>query len=386
MEVKVDVGVSNLSKEGEEVCGDTTDIIKNQKSTTAILSDGLGSGIKASILSILSTEITSRLIETNLEIKEVFKTIADTLPIRKARGLAYSTLSILNINNEGKAHLIEFDNPSLIIIRDNEMLSLEKEKRVIAGKEVSEAFFDVELEDVLIMVSDGVINAGVGGLFPLGLGEDRLIEKILPINMKQEEAQTIADKIMDLTDAFYLSQPGDDSTSIIMKPRKPKKVVVLTGPPENEFRDKQVVDKFTQYEDFEKVVCGGTTSQIVARELNKEIKTSLDYIDSSVPPTASIEGIDVVTEGILTLNKTMEKLKNVNNKNELESQKEKDGATILARTLLEADQIHFLVGKSVNPAHEDLMKSMQIKPRTKTVGEIVNELRNKGKKIEVEKC
>ncbi|MFW6257109.1 MAG: SpoIIE family protein phosphatase [Bacillota bacterium] len=382
MEIRTDVGTASLSKEGEEVCGDTIQLIETKESTTVILSDGLGSGSKASILSILSTKIASSLIETKLGVEEVFTTIANTLPICQWRGIAYSTLSILQINNEGEAHLIEYDNPSLILVRRGEVVDIEKEDKNIAGKEVKEANFQLELGDVLILVTDGVINAGVGGLFPLGLGKDRLIDKILPIDMKNDDSWEIANKIINLTDAFYKQKPGDDSTAVVLKAREVENLVVFTGPPKDKRLDNKVVDDFINHPADKRAVCGGTTAQIVARELDETIDTNLEYFDTSVPPSAEINGIDLVTEGILTLNKSLEKLKQLSKART--NLNEKDAATRLVKHFLEADKIIFLMGKAVNPAHEDLMRSMQIRPRNKTVGRIIKKLQEIGKEIEIE--
>lgn len=382
MEIKVDVGIASISKQGEEVCGDTTRVIETGESTTVILSDGLGSGIKASILSILSTQIAARLLKTNLGLEQVFATIADTLPICKVRDIAYSTLSILKVSKDGKAHLIEYDNPSLILIRKNELVPVKKRKRTIAGKDIDEAFFEVEVGDILLLVSDGVINAGVGGLFDLGLGRDRLLENIFKRDLYREEAEELAKKIIGLTEACYLGKPGDDSTSIVVKPRKLRSVTVLTGPPEDRKLDREVVKRFLDFKDSEKIICGGATGNMVSREMDSEIETSLEYIDSSVPPVASIEGIDLVTEGILTLNKSFEMLNHVAEGGRLGDSA--DGATALSRRLLKADMIRFIMGRAVNPAHEELMQSLQLKPRPEIVGKMVKKLREMGKNVDIE--
>ncbi|QTL99071.1 SpoIIE family protein phosphatase [Iocasia frigidifontis] len=389
MKMKVDIGIASLCKKGEEVCGDTTKIIEEKDSTTVILSDGLGSGIKASILSILSTQIASRMLEKNIRLEEVFTTIADTLPICKVRGIAYSTLSILKVKIDGSAHLIEYDNPSLMLIRDNDIVSIKKIKRNIAGKEVYESFFQLELNDLLFLISDGVINAGVGGLFELGLGRDRLLDNIFKRNLTEQAADKVAKKIIGLTEACYMGKAGDDSTALVIKSRRPRSAVVLTGPPQKKRYDSQLVAKFLDYTNAQKIVCGGATGNMVARELGFEIETSLDYIDPSVPPVADIEGIDLVTEGILTLNKTVDKIKQLSednfndNKNEFDGIK--DGASILSKSLLKADEITFLMGSAVNPAHEELMKSLQLKPRPVIIGKLVNLLRKHGKEVNIER-
>ncbi|MFW6035400.1 MAG: SpoIIE family protein phosphatase [Halothermotrichaceae bacterium] len=445
MKIKVDIGIANVCKSGEEVCGDTTQVIEGKDSTTVILSDGLGSGIKASILSILSTQIASRMLRKNVDLKEVFLTIADTLPICKKRGIAYSTLSILKVNTDGQAHLIEYDNPSMILIRNNEMVSVKKIKRKIADKEVYEAFFELKLGDLLMMISDGVINAGVGGLFKLGLGRNRLLKNIFDRRISTQSVDEAARKIIGLTEACYLGKPGDDSTAVAVKPRKARSAVILTGPPAEKDIDEIVVKRFADYNNHTRIVCGGATGNMVARELGKEIETSMDYIDPSVPPAAVIEGVDLVTEGILTLNKCLGKLervlsgansyqtmRNTGNVKKFQTQlysdtaatagyfkdnvtnhavymddvpndagdiKEDitgtagkvkdnadstDGATTLFRHILNSDSITILMGTAVNPAHEELMESLQLKPRPKVVGKMVNILRKHGKEVNIE--
>lgn len=384
MTLKVDVGVASISKHAEEVCGDTTEVVRHQNATTVILSDGLGSGIKASILSILTTKIVAGLLQRNIDLEQVFATIADTLPTCKVRNLAYSTLSILKVKENGEAHLIEYDNPSLIMIRNREMVLLNRKKRRIAGRDVQEAYFQVKPGDLLLLISDGVINAGVGGLFKLGLGRYGLIDNILTRALDEKDSRVVASKIVGLADACYLSRPGDDSTCIALKVRKPRSIAVLTGPPCDRQMDAGVVRRFLGLEEINKrIVCGGATGNLVARETGRKIETSMVYEDTGVPPTAKIEGIDLVTEGILTLNKCIEKLKIIHSGGELEDNR--DGATLLAGEFLKADKIRFLVGTAVNTAHEELMQSLQLKPRSEAVAELEKLLSAIGKEITIEK-
>ncbi len=382
MKIRVDIGIASLSKKEEEVCGDTSRIIEGKDSVTIILSDGLGSGIKASILSILSTQIAAGLLKRKLGLEQVFATIADTLPICKVRDIAYSTLSILKINYDGTAHLIEYDNPALILVRDNQLLKINKQQKMIAGKEVFESFFRIDVNDLLILVSDGVINAGVGGLFKLGLGRERLLENIFKRDLNNESAQAVTDKIIALTEACYLGKAGDDSTSIAIKGRIPRKVVLLTGPPADQKLDKIVVENFTGIQSWKKIVCGGATGNMLSRQTGRELEISLEYTDPSVPPVASIAGIDLVTEGILTLNKALERLQLYLEGNGLK--KADDGASQLAQNLYLADEITFLMGTSTNPAHKEMMESLQLKPRPVVVGHLVNVLRDMGKEVNIE--
>ncbi|ERJ12685.1 SpoIIE family protein phosphatase [Haloplasma contractile] len=383
MTIKYDVNVSALFKHNEEVCGDTTQIIKNKHATTIILSDGLGSGIKASILSILSTKIASRLLERNVSLDQVFSTIASTLPTCKVRGLAYSTLSILKITELGNANLIEYDNPSIMLFRDGQLINIKKQERTLAGKLVYESFFTVELDDVLVMVSDGIINAGVGGLFNLGLGHKELVNMILSKRLFKYDPHVLNKKIMNFIDGCYLCEPGDDSTSIVIKARSPRQIVILTGPPQDKISDREIVmNHFMSNRNSKKIVCGGTTGNIVARELHQSLETSIIYDDPSVPPIGKIKSIDLVTEGILTFNKCLEKIKQYRETKQLPTRN--DGASLLTNELINADGIQFIIGTSVNPAHEELMESLQLMPRPVIVKQIIHELIAIGKEIQVE--
>lgn len=384
MSIKLDVSVASLSKQGEEVCGDSTEVIKTADATTVILSDGMGSGIKASILSILTTRIASRLLQRKIGLDQVFETIADTLPVCKVRGIAYSTLSVLRVSEDGSAHLIEYDNPPLILLSNNRVAPVEGRTRQIAGKDVAEAFFQVKPGDLLILASDGTTNAGVGGgLFKLGIGDEGLADNIISRDLIQEDAAKIAEKVMDLVDACYLSTLGDDSTVVIAKARTPRVIILLTGPPEDARLDHAVVSKLLGARDAKRIICGGATANMVAREMNRPLRTSLEYEDPSVPPIASIEGVDMVTEGILTLNKCIEKLENTMAGGPL--RESRDGATLLAGELLKADKVTFLVGKALNPAHEELMRSVQLMPRSEAVEHLKALLSNMGKEVEIQR-
>lgn len=383
MTLKIDVGVASLSKDKEEVCGDTVELVKNDRSTTIVFSDGLGSGIKASILSILSTKIASGLLKRNVSLEQVFATIADTLPTCKVRNLAYSTLSILRIKTNGDCHLIEYDNPMLLRFKKGKRAPLNRQKREIAGKEVMESWFRIEPDDLLVMVSDGVINAGVGGLYRLGLGYKGLANSVLDWADEDEDSLPLAKRLIEVVDACYLGRRGDDSTVIVVRARTPRTAVVLTGPPAQRELDQELVGRFLAYKNVTRIVCGGATGNLVAREMGREIKTSLEYEDPSVPPTARIKGIDLVTEGILTLNKCLSKLKGSDE--DWRSPTRTDGASLLCRALSRADRVIMLVGTAVNPAHEEFMNSLQLLTRTQVVEELQDELTQRDKEVIIEK-
>lgn len=380
--MKFDIGIAGISKDREEVTGDTVEVLRGKDAMTIVFSDGLGSGIKASILSILTVKIAAGLLRRNINLEQVFATIADTLPTCKVRNLAYATLTILEIKDDGTAHLIEYDNPGVIRINQGAVTPLERRERVIAGKTIQEAFFQVRLGELLLLNSDGVINAGVGGIYKLGLGDTGLVSNLQGRSLLTEEVEVLAAKIADLAECCYLCKPGDDATAIVVKAREERRAIVLTGPPHEAQLDETVVKRFLAPKEAQKIICGGATGNLVARVTGRKLKANLKYENPSVPPTATMEGIDLVTEGVLTLNKCLEQLEGYQVGQKLTE--DLDGATLLSNTLLKADRIVFLAGTAFNLAHVDLMRTLQLKTRTEAVQRIKEILTRLGKEVSLE--
>ena len=380
--MEVDTKVANVSKTGEELCGDNVEVVSNEESTIIVLSDGLGSGVKANILANLTTKIASKLLENGISIDEAVETITKTLPVCKERQLAYSTLSVLQIFNNGSCYLVEIDNPpSFLINKQGQISKIETEERKIADKKIREANFRLEEGDMVMLVSDGVVHAGIGGLLNFGLGWSGINDYLNKYINKYGVTTDIVKRIVDLCEAYYCMKPGDDTTAVVAKFRKEREVTLFTGPPKNKNQDQQVVDKFLNQGD-KKIVCGGTTAQIVARELDKEVDVKLKYYDQEVPPTSEIEGIDLVTEGLLTLNKTLERLEGIDNIEELP--KSHDGATQLAKLLLKSDNVNLLVGQAVNSAHQSLKLPEEMSIRNQIIKKLISKLNSKGKEINLE--
>jgi len=378
----VETSVSRISKHNEELCGDNVEIVETEDSKIIVLSDGLGSGVKANILSTLTTKIASRLLEKGIPLEEVVDTITNTLPVCKERQLAYSTLSILQIFNDGRAYLVEIDNPDSFFVDSKGNISkIDMKKRKVGDKEVKEAHFQLNNNEMIMLISDGVTHAGVGGLLNFGLGWDGIAEHFERIIGKYQSSNKFAEELIEVCNAYYCMEPGDDTTAVIALFREERELILFSGPPKNGERDKEVVDKLIS-SSGKKVIAGGTSAQIVARELNEELEVSLTYYDPEIPPTSQLDGVDLVTEGLLTLNKTVERITNVNCQEDLP--KQKDGATELARLLLESDSIKMLVGKKINPAHQSLRLPENMAIRKQIIKRLVNCLRDKGKKVIVE--
>ncbi|MGI6130589.1 MAG: SpoIIE family protein phosphatase [Bacillota bacterium] len=373
---RLHVEVANLSiaKHGEELCGDRVEIARNGGGVTVVLSDGLGSGVKANILATLTTTIAGSMFRGGAAIEDVVDTIGHTLPICKVRQVAYSTFTILQVDSDGNAYLVQFDNPDAFYVSDGRVDHVDCTQRQVADKVVKEARFTVRAGDHLFLVSDGIIHAGIGGVLNLGWGWPNVADYIRRITQQEKRASVLAKWMISVCDQFYGGRPGDDATVVAVTVREPRYVTVAVGPPRNPEDDRRMVDKLLESPGT-RVVCGGTTGKIVARETGKSLAVDLTSMARGVPPTATVEGLDLVTEGIITLSKALSKLTNP------EEAYGKDGASRLARVLLDADHVEFLVGKAVNPAHQNPNLPISITLKEQVMQDIARILSESGKEV-----
>ncbi len=388
MSIRVEAGYKSLNKYGEELCGDKVEIVRNSEFVLIVLADGLGSGVKANILSTLTSKIIATMLSEGAEIDECIETIASTLPVCRERGIAYSTFTILKINYDGEAYLAEFDNPMSIFVHKSKVEDIIRTNRVIGDKNIAEARFSVEPDDMFIVFSDGVIHAGVGKLLNLGWQYDNVKEYIQNAFDHSVTAHRMVSQIITACDSLYLQKPGDDTTVVAAKILRPMEACIMVGPPVDPACDNEVVKKLLSGQG-KKVVCGGTTSQIVSRETGRELHVNFEYHNAAIPPTGRIQGIDLVTEGVLTLGKTLDIIKQYcsfkNSSNERVNLEKKDGATRVAKLLIEeCTEIRFLVGRAMNPAHQNPDLPLALSLKLRLVEDIAVLLRRLGKSVEVE--
>lgn len=383
MDLFLEYGYTSLNKFGEELCGDKVESHINGDYTTLVLADGLGSGVKANILSTLTSKILCTMVANNIDIEECIATIIDSLPICKVRGLAYSTFSVIHVNNQGKGYLFEFDNPQAIYYHHGQCMDFKRKELLICNKKVFKTILNLEEKDIVMLVSDGTIHAGIGMILNFGW-QRKDIMLHMQRNIKDSmSARAVACLLASACNDLYLDKPGDDTTVASIKIRKCLAVNIMVGPPVDKEKDNYYITQFMQG-DSKKVVCGGTSSQIVSRYLGKPLKTSFDFPDKAVPPIGYIDGIDLTTEGVLTLRKLLELSNNYLSINDLTPKTftKKDGASLLANILFEeASHIHFFVGQSVNIAHQNLPIDTTMK--LKLVEKLAENLRLMGKIVSV---
>ncbi len=382
-----EVGFNSLNKYKEELCGDQVEVIDGADgSTTIVLADGLGSGVKANILSTLTAKIISTMVSEGLSITDCVETIAQTLPVCAVRGIAYSTFTIFRmLNNNKEAEIIQYDNPKVILMRDGEHVEIPYNELTIGGKKILMSKIDVKENDLFILMSDGCIHAGVGSLLNFGWDIKEIAEFIAPLTDVGFTAKTLCTILLDECYSLYGAMPGDDTTACMVRVRKRQPMNLIIGPPSNHNDVDKMMSLFFAKEG-KHIVCGGTTSSIAAKYLNKKVEVSLDFMDSDVPPMAKIEGVDLVTEGIITINKVLSYAKDYSSENLLYAQwsVKKDAASCISRLLFEeATDINFYVGKAVNPAHQNPNLPINFNIKMQLIEELSQYLEKIGKKIKV---
>ena len=381
-----DIGYKSINHHGEQLCGDHVDIVEQgENSTVIVLADGLGSGVKASILSTLTSKIISTMVSAGLPLEECVSTIAATLPVCSVRGVAYSTFTIMHIINNETAEIIQFDNPHVIVLRNNESYDYPKTEMNIDGKKIYKSTIRLQENDIFVAMSDGCPHAGIGLSYNFGWKMEDITAYMEVISHYGLTAKNLSTMLIEECDKLYGGMPGDDATACIVKIRKRVPMNLMFGPPVNRDDNERMMSLFFSKEG-KHIICGGTTSTIAANYLGKPLVTSLNFDGSDLPPTAHIDGVDLVTEGVITVNRVVEYAKDYleeNNSYEHWHFKQ-DGASQISRLLFEeATDINFYVGRAINPAHQNPDLPINFSIKMNLVEELSKSLRKMGKHIKV---
>lgn len=388
-----DIGWKSLNKHGEMLCGDRVEVLDDDEgSVVIVLADGLGSGVKASILSTLTAKIISTMIARDMSLEDCVGTIVATLPVCEVRRIAYSTFTIVRISNGAlspnklEAEIIQYDNPMVVMLRDGKRMDYPRISERIGDKEIFKSRIQLKENDTLVAMSDGVIHAGMGKRLSFGWQWENVASYIESKFRNDHTAKTLTSMVTDECAELYDGKPGDDTTVCTAKIRRRKPVNLLLGPPTDPKDDEKMLSLFFSKEG-KHIVCGGTTSSIAAKFLGAELKVSLSgYADPSIPPTAEIAGVDLSTEGVITMNRVLEYSKDylAENRRYADWIDGRDGASQLARTLFEeSTDINFFVGRAVNAAHQNPSLPIGFNIKMHLVNELSESLRKMGKRIKV---
>ncbi len=381
-----EIGYLSFNHVGEELCGDHIEVTSKDETTKIlVLADGLGSGVKANILSTLTSKMLSSMIAGDISIKECIRCIANTLPVCKVRNVAYSTFTIIKIKDNKYVDIYNFDNPTPFMIRNGEVKELSYSSTVIDDKTIHHAKIEALPYDTFILMSDGVKYAGVGETLNFGWDMPQIKNFMGMLYCKEYSSKALATELANQCNDLYNSRPGDDTTVAVVRIRERQQVNLLIGPPTNKEDDKEMLSLFFAKKGVH-IVSGGTTGNLVSRYLNKPLVLQTEYLDKEVPPTASIEGVDLVTEGVITINKVLEYANNYLKQNDLYLTwfYKIDGASQIARYLFEqATDINFFVGCAINNAHQGEDTGINFTTKMHLIDELAKKLKLMGKNVKV---
>ena len=381
-----DIGYKSINHIGEQLCGDHVDILEpDDDSSVVVLADGLGSGVKASILSTLTSKIISTMVAEGLSLTDCVETIAQTLPICSVRGVAYSTFTIMRLVENRDMELIQYDNPLTILLRDGKNYDYPKTEMSIGGKKIYRSVIKLQEDDIFIAMSDGCPHAGIGLAYNFGWKREDIIEFMEAAAAGGYTAKTLSTILIDEANKLYGGRPGDDATACVIRIRKRVPMNILFGPPRDRDDCNRMMALFFAKEG-KHIVCGGTTSSIAAKYLGKKVEADISFVRSDIPPIAKIEGVDLVTEGVITVNRVVEYAKDAIGENKLYEKWSygHDGASLICRMLFEeATDINFYVGRAVNPAHQNPDLPINFNIKMNLVEELSACLKQMGKHIKV---
>lgn len=381
-----DICDRSLNKKGEELCGDQVKFTKTEAKSTIVLSDGLGSGVKANILATLTAEILITMLNADVPLEEVIKTVIGTLPICQVRKIAYATFTIIQIDHQtSKFKVINFDNPPVFYFNKGRVIKLDTKTEKILGKKIISCQGQLQRGDFLGAISDGVIYAGLGDTMNFGWGWDNIAKYMEKVFMTQAtNSRSIIEQVMSETRSLYRDKIGDDATFVGIYVRKRNPVMIFTGPPLDINKDELYAERLLSFKG-RKVICGGTTGNLVANYMGETVEMDISTMRKDLPPIGKLSEIDLVTEGILTISKATEVLRKCNcDITRLPS--DQNGAVLLAREILEADSIFLLVGQQINEFYQNPLLPKNISIRRSLIEDLVNLLKQKQKEVTVEYC
>jgi hypothetical protein len=374
----VEVDFDQNRKAGHGTPGDVflSNRVDGHGRIVCVLADGLGSGVKANVLATLTATMAVKYILSDIDIKTASEIILSTLPICSERKIGYSTFTIIDIHADGNVRVIEYDNPPYVLLRDNKKVAVEKTRiNIKTGsnerQDVWFSTFKAVHGDRAVVFTDGVSQSGMGtAMMPFGWSdkaEDFIVDLCksdIAISAKTISRNVVLKALKNDADAAK-----DDITCAAINFRQPRKLLVVTGPPFDKRRDAEISEMVRDYEG-KKIICGGTTANIVSRHLDRDIDVLLNTMTENIPPSSKMNGVNLITEGTLTLNEAANILER-----HLDPEQVKPNAAVdFVKYMLDSDIISFVVGTKINDAHQNPNLPVELDIRRNLVKRIVSSL------------
>lgn len=389
MSVTTEIAYKSLNHYGEILCGDTVEIVHREDSDIVILADGMGSGVQANMLSTLTSKIFGSMLESGAHLNDCVATVIDTLPEDAATGASYSTFTVLQIFHDGRATLIEYDNPGAIFLRGGQVMEIPQRERIELGKSLNDYRFTVQAGDTFLLMSDGTIHAGVGRRFSFGWPWEEIAEFARRQHERFQSPMREAIGICEACLELYEGEPGDDTTVACIRVTGRQIVHLMTGPARNPEDDVRMVSAFMSGDaSVKRIVSGGTSASILSRVLGRPLRVSLEYDpESTLPPMGEIEGIDLVTEGVLTLAEVIRIIHayadiGTIGRRFFEKLERPNAADRIAKLLIEeCTEVEMYVGTAINAAYQNPDLPLELGMRQNLTRQLAEALQGIGKPV-----
>ena len=387
----IEMEASQFTKTGQAACGDDVrfETIERENRHLVALSDGLGSGVKAHVLATMTTSMAIRFLASNIPTLEAAEIIMDSLPVCEVRRIGYATFSLFDFRLGGRARITEMGNPGYIHLRGVEEVKPLVDETVVSehwpDREVRECEADFQCGDRVIMCSDGVTQSGLGVRKDMKFGWRRSgVMKFAQAEIAQTPEVSAHDLAAAIAREALLITPGgckDDITCCVVYLRHPRIMRILTGPPFYREHDAEYARQALLGPDHV-VVCGGTSANILERELGVKVKLNLADMRSSggLPPVGRMEGIGIATEGILTLGRVLGALEE-----KRPTEHEPAAVRAIIDRMMRHDRIEFVIGTKVNESHQDPNIPQDLELRRSVIRRMATALeRNYRKQVKID--
>lgn len=380
MNIHIDFGYRSIFHYGEEVCGDRVVKKRCKDMFMGVLADGMGSGVKANILSTMGSTILSTMLVGGEPLDSAVETVIRTLPVCSERGMNYCTFSVVTIDDQGVAKLAEFDNPQAWIIRNGQIVQTDRAMRMVADKQIWESSLPLIEGDIIVITSDGAVNAGMNNHFSYGWTWNSVARWLCAHAHLYSSAKRIAYELLETVNSLYGGRPTDDVTAMVIRVPKQEVVDLMYGPPEYPEDDEFMVNEFMESDGI-KIICGGTTSNIVSRVLDSPVETLAETAADGVPPISFMAEAELVTEGVLTMTRAADIMERYYKQNDsgFDELDAENGAAMLAKQLVEhCTEFRAFIGRAQNEAYAGKNVPLDLNMKMRAIDRICELLDEQG--------
>jgi hypothetical protein len=377
--IYIEINAAQAKKHNHEVCGDYYISFRDGRYTYVVLCDGIGSGTRAYISAVMCANRIIELMKSHMDLKILGHKIASFMKrARTEDNFPFAAFCVVAFSNDGRFRAISYENPEPLLAEYTTVSNLKHKYSTNSGEVIGICTGRLGAGDSLLIMSDGITQAGLGRLGGMGWTSQGFKSYANNVLQQNKTISYLLDDTLETVKELCGGRHKDDATIISLTAREANVLNILTGPPKEKKDDEKYVNDFLKLVG-KKVICGSTTSEIFSRITKRDIAATPISSSFADPPKYLIDGIDLVTEGAATLNQAYNILDI-----DIEEYDELTAVTELCMLIKEADTINFMIGDAQNIGHKGLtFKQIGLLPRRTIVELIIKKLNEKGVQTEV---